>query len=52
MESSLTLYFPPPLFPSALGAINVTAGIKSMVVTSSLLTVGAAGWSWFKMQLL
>lgn len=29
-----------------------TAGIKSMVVTSSLLTVGAAGWSWFKVQLL
>ncbi|GAA5990048.1 hypothetical protein JCM10908_005796 [Rhodotorula pacifica] len=29
-----------------------TAGVKSMVVTSSLLTVGAAGWSWFKMQLL
>ncbi|GAA5883564.1 hypothetical protein JCM3774_001742 [Rhodotorula dairenensis] len=29
-----------------------TAGVKSMVVTSGLLTVGAAGWSWFKMQLL
>ncbi|GAA5926855.1 protein transporter TIM23 [Sporobolomyces koalae] len=29
-----------------------TAGIKSMAITSGLLTVGAAGWSWAKVQLL
>ncbi|GAA6013974.1 hypothetical protein JCM11491_003474 [Sporobolomyces phaffii] len=29
-----------------------TAGVKSMAITSGLLTVGAAGWSWIKMQLL
>ncbi|GAA5829970.1 hypothetical protein JCM3766R1_006720 [Sporobolomyces carnicolor] len=29
-----------------------TAGIKSMAITSGLLTIGAAGWSWFKVQLL
>ncbi|GAA5970730.1 hypothetical protein JCM21900_003292 [Sporobolomyces salmonicolor] len=29
-----------------------TAGVKSMVITSGLLTVGAAGWSYAKLQLL
>ncbi|GAA5994456.1 hypothetical protein JCM5350_007041 [Sporobolomyces pararoseus] len=29
-----------------------TAGIKSMAITSGLLTAGAAGWSWVKVQLL
>ncbi|GAA6059987.1 hypothetical protein JCM10212_001336 [Sporobolomyces blumeae] len=29
-----------------------TAGVKPMVITSGLLTVGAAGWSWVKVQLL
>jgi len=29
-----------------------SAGVKSMAITSGLLTVGAAGWSWVKVQLL
>ncbi|GAA5866367.1 hypothetical protein JCM8547_000755 [Rhodosporidiobolus lusitaniae] len=29
-----------------------TAGVKSMVITSGLLTAGAAGWSWVKLQFL
>ncbi|GAA5895721.1 protein transporter TIM23 [Sporobolomyces salmoneus] len=29
-----------------------TAGLKSMAITSGLLTVGAAGWSYAKLQLL
>lgn len=38
---------------AATGALwRCTAGVKSMVITSGLLTVGAAGWSALKMQLL
>ncbi|GAA5888655.1 hypothetical protein JCM6882_009036 [Rhodosporidiobolus microsporus] len=38
---------------AATGAIwRSTAGVKSMVVTSGLLTAGAAGWSWVKVQFL
>ncbi|KAK4047401.1 Mitochondrial import inner membrane translocase subunit tim23 [Microbotryomycetes sp. JL201] len=38
---------------AATGALwRCTAGVKSMVITSGLLTAGAAGWSALKMQLL
>ncbi|GAA5832324.1 hypothetical protein JCM11251_006410 [Rhodosporidiobolus azoricus] len=38
---------------AATGAIwRSTAGVKSMVITSGLLTAGAAGWSWVKLQFL
>ncbi|BGP17768.1 hypothetical protein JCM10213_001730 [Rhodosporidiobolus nylandii] len=38
---------------AATGVIwRSTAGVKSMAITSGLLTVGAAGWSWVKMKFL
>ncbi|GAA6032106.1 hypothetical protein JCM8097_007076 [Rhodosporidiobolus ruineniae] len=38
---------------AATGVIwRSTAGVKSMVITSGLLTAGAAGWSWVKVQFL
>ncbi|KAK4055885.1 Mitochondrial import inner membrane translocase subunit tim23 [Microbotryomycetes sp. JL221] len=38
---------------AATGVVwRCTAGVKSMVITSGLLTVGAAGWNALKMQLL
>ncbi|GAA6003775.1 hypothetical protein JCM10207_003592 [Rhodosporidiobolus poonsookiae] len=29
-----------------------TAGVKPMIITSGILTAGAAGWSWLKLQFL